>query len=160
MEIKTQLQPLSAKEINMFLSAPGAQVARLATMDANGFPYVVPVHFIFFNGKVYIHGAGRGQKIDNLAANPKVGFEAEFMDKIYPAAMPCMANTTYTSIIAKGTARLVSDNELKQKALQLFVDKYLPAGEYEPMPQEVIDVTAVIEVTFDDITAKARIVSS
>ena len=159
-EIKTQLQSLSAKEISMFLNDKQALVGRLATVNENGFPYVVPVHFVYYNGKIYIHGASKGQKINNINRNAKVGFEAEFMDKIYPAPMPCKANTTYTSVIAAGAAQIVANAALKHEVLELFVAKYLPEGVYEPMPDEVVAVTAVIEITITEISAKARIVSA
>ncbi len=42
------------------------QVGRLATINANGFPYITPVHFIYFNKKIHIHGLNKGQKIDNI----------------------------------------------------------------------------------------------
>ena len=38
-------------------------VGNIATINENGYPYVVPVHFIYYEGKVYFHGLPIGQKI-------------------------------------------------------------------------------------------------
>lgn len=159
MEIKTQLVPMSAKEIEMFLTDCRAQVGHLATINADGYPYVLPLHFVYLNGRIYVHGSHKGLKIDNIKLNDKVGFEIEFMDEIIPHSMPCMANTTFTSVVMTGTAVIVQDAAVKQKALDLFVEKYLPPGKYENMPQKVIDITGLIEITPIEITAKSRIVA-
>lgn len=63
---KHQLNDVQIKEI--LLKAP---VGNIATINENGYPYVVPVHFIYHNGKVYIHGLPIGQKISNILANEK-----------------------------------------------------------------------------------------
>ncbi|WP_291106045.1 MULTISPECIES: pyridoxamine 5'-phosphate oxidase family protein [unclassified Dysgonomonas] len=52
-----------------------AEVGRIGTHNENGYPYVVPVHFIVYDEKIYIHGLIKGQKISNLTKNDKVGFE-------------------------------------------------------------------------------------
>ena len=36
----------------------------LATLDADGSPYCVPVHFVYVNRKIYIHGLTAGEKIE------------------------------------------------------------------------------------------------
>ena len=55
-------------------------VGHLATQNADGFPYVTPVHFVFNGTEILIHGLNRGQKIANIQANDKVCFEVEEMD--------------------------------------------------------------------------------
>lgn len=153
----TKLATLSPKEINMFLSDDRALVGRLATINNDGYPYIVPVHFVYLEGKIYIHGSTKGSKIDNIARNSKVSFEVEFMDQIIPAQMPCYANTTFTSVIITGQAGLTKDEELKQTVLNLFVDKYLPNGDYDAMPAKFVNMTGVIEIVPDSMSAKSRV---
>ena len=45
------------------------QVAALATVNADGTPYVTPVHYVFEQGVIYIHGLPYGKKIENLQKN-------------------------------------------------------------------------------------------
>lgn len=61
-----------------------AQVGHITTHSENGYPYVVPVHFIIHNDKIYIHGLIKGQKISNLTSNNKVCFEVDEMEAIIP----------------------------------------------------------------------------
>lgn len=155
--METKLTTLSPEKITSFLSNNHTLVGRLATISNNGYPYIVPVHFVWHENKIYIHGANKGQKISNIAHNPKVSFEIESMDQIIPDKMPCKANTTFTSIIITGQARLTEDMLLKQTVLNLFVDKYLPDGTYDAMPVKAINVTGVIEITMEEVSAKSRI---
>jgi hypothetical protein len=63
MEGRTKSHLLTENQIEDLLLEE--HIGRLATLNSNGFPYVTPVHFIYSNKKIYIHGLVRGQKIDN-----------------------------------------------------------------------------------------------
>ena len=75
MQGRMKQHQLTEKEMNDVLR--NAQVGRIATYNENGYPYVVPVHFVVYEEKVYIHGLIKGQKISNLLKNDKVGFEVD-----------------------------------------------------------------------------------
>lgn len=129
------------------------KVGRLATLNPNGFPYVTPVHFIYENGHIYIHGLLKGQKIDNIKQNPNVCFETEEMQGLILDEKPCDVNTAYKSVIALGKARLV-DGEKKVQALEGIVRKYVPHLSNIPFPENMLKATAVIEVEIIEITGK------
>ena len=38
----------------------------LATYGENGYPYGVPLSYVFMDGKIFFHGAMSGHKLDNL----------------------------------------------------------------------------------------------
>ena len=46
----------------------------LATVDAEGWPYAVPVNHAVVDGDLVIHCATAGHKLENLAFNPKVSY--------------------------------------------------------------------------------------
>jgi uncharacterized protein len=52
-------------------------IGRLATMDAEGYPYITPVNFVFHQGCVYFHCAPQGEKLENLGRSTRVGFEVD-----------------------------------------------------------------------------------
>lgn len=52
-------------------------IGRIATIDKNGFPFVAPMNFLFYNDMVYIHGFPRGEKYENIKLNAKCGFEVD-----------------------------------------------------------------------------------
>lgn len=51
-----------------------AWVGQLATSGEGGKPYVVPICFVFADGRIYFHCAQAGKKLDNIRANPQVCF--------------------------------------------------------------------------------------
>ena len=63
------------KEMARILAA--TNIGRLATMDAEGYPYITPVNFVFYGGCVYFHCAPEGEKLANLLRNPRVCLEAD-----------------------------------------------------------------------------------
>ena len=55
----------------------GTSIGRLATLDSEGYPYITPVNFVYYQDCVYFHSGTKGEKIDNLARNPRVCFEVD-----------------------------------------------------------------------------------
>lgn len=70
MQHRMKTHQLDRQQIDSLLDR--AEVASLATINADGTPYVAPVHFLYQEGAVYVHGLPAGQKIDNIKANPAV----------------------------------------------------------------------------------------
>ncbi len=130
------------------------QVGRLATFNANGFPYITPVHFVYFNNKIYIHGLNKGQKIDNIKNDKKVCFEVDKMERFLLAERPCDVNTEYLSVIILGEAKMLDNEDEKIEPLRKIVKKYTPSLAGEAFPEKVIKATSVIEVSVIECTGK------
>lgn len=128
-----------------------AKVCRLGLSD-NGQPYVVPLHFGYEPPCLYFHGANTGRKLDILAANPRVCFEFDELEKINKHALVCRWGASYTSIIGEGTARLLIDPEEKIKGLNCIMAQY-SSRIHEFDPRDLAE-TAVIEVNILRMTAK------
>lgn len=153
MQGRMKKHQLSQQEIEDVLEK--ADVGRIATWNANGFPYVVPVHYVVYQGKVYIHGLIKGQKIDNLTANEKVGFEVDEQGKIIPdEKSPCDTNTAFRSVIILGTAKMVDEKSLKEEILRQIVAKYTPQLSSLKFPENMLRATGIIEVDPVEITGK------
>lgn len=132
-----------------------AQVGRIATHNVNGYPYIVPVHFIVIDNKIYIHGLIKGQKIDNLKANSKVCFEIDEMGAILPDNInSCDTNTEFESIVILGTATLIDDAEKKKEVLKAIVGKYTPQLLHLDFPEKMLRATGIIEITPTEVTGK------
>ena len=39
---------------------------RIASIDENGFPQIIPMNFVFLDDMIYMHSHVRGEKIDNI----------------------------------------------------------------------------------------------
>jgi len=153
MQNRMKTHQLEQKEIESLLTAE--TVGRLATVNADGTPYITPIHYIYLNRKIYIHGLIRGQKMSNITANPNVCFEIDRFEKlIFPEEKsPCDVNTQYQSVIITGTAKIVEDENLKAEALDLIVEKYTPSLSGASFGNS-IKATGVIEIEIKEVTGK------
>lgn len=128
----------------------------LATVNQNGSPYVVPVHFVYYEGNIYIHGLPKGQKIDNIKRYPAVSMTVFEMNGLLldPDGKPCDTNTSYSSAVISGRAALIDNLELKEKILKNIVVKYTPDLSERPLPENMVRGTAVIQISIDELTGK------
>lgn len=131
-----------------------AETGELATVGEDGRPYVVPVCFVFDGGRIYVHCAMHGKKLDNIKANGAVCFSAyEVLGLGVKAEKPCDSWTYFNSVVASGTAHIVEDRDKKMRALRRLSEKYAkgPVGE---MPDGMIEKTCVIEIVIDEVSGK------
>ncbi|SDF07990.1 pyridoxamine 5'-phosphate oxidase family protein [Desulfovibrio legallii] len=131
-----------------------AEVGHLGTVGAGGFPYVTPVHFVLLEGRIYIHGLAKGTRLQNLRENPRVCFETAGPHSYLQAETPCDTNTAYQSVIVLGTATVVEAREKKIRALEALVAKYTPQHVGKTFPENMLKMTAVVEITFLEVTGK------
>ena len=131
-----------------------AEVSRLGT-SADGRPYAVPLSFAYHEGKIVIHGAKIGKKMENIARNPRVCFEVD-TSEIIPADDPCGFTYKYESVIANGTARFIENPVEKAASLRLLVEKYAP-GKGSQMTEERVEAftnMTVVEITVEEMMGK------
>ena len=131
-----------------------AEVGRLGT-SADGRPYVVPLSFAYQDGKIVIHGAKIGKKMENIARNPRVCFEVD-TSEIIPSDDPCGFTYKYESVIANGTARFIENPVEKAASLRLLVEKYAP-DKGSQMTEERVGAfpnLTVVEITVEEMVGK------
>lgn len=157
-----RLQMRSMESVRRFLQEE--RVGRLATVDAGGYPQVVPMNFAFWEGSVYMHSHTRGEKLDNMARDPRSGFEVDrelaFLPSYFSSPTDAsMADTLYASVVIKGRSSLVSDRQEKSDALNALMRKYQPEGRYEPIRpgMGVLDHVAVIRTEPEQVRGKYKI---
>jgi hypothetical protein len=122
------------------------------------------MNFVFLNDAVYMHSHVRGEKLDNISKNNKVGFEADRELEFLPSYFEdpnnaSLADTLYISVVIKGIASFVSDREEKTLALNGLMEKYQPEGYYEPIKSNmhVLDAVSVIKVIPQILHGKYKI---
>lgn len=152
MQGRMKSHQLTDKQIEDLLSKE--HIGRLATLNSNGFPYVTPVHFIYSNKKIYIHGLIKGQKIDNIQNNSKVCFEIDKMKKFLLAELPCDVNTEYVSAIIIGEAKILENVEEKSEVLKKIVEKHVPSLIGREFSKNMLKATGVIEISVIEWTGK------
>ena len=92
----------------------------LALHGDEGYPYAVPISYVYADGKIYFHCAMKGHKVDAIMRNEKVSFCVVEQDNIKPAEF----TTYFRSVIVFGRAGILTDETEKRAALNLLADKY------------------------------------
>ncbi len=162
MQLLGRLEIKSKEKIKEFLDLE--HVGRIASIDENGFPQIIPMNFVFLNDAIYMHSHTKGEKLDNIKRNEKVGFEVdrelEFLPSYFEDPKDAsLADTLYISVVVKGICSIVEDRNEKTLALNGLMKKYQPEGGYDPLKPEmqVVDEVAIIKVEPDSFRGKYKI---
>ena len=162
MQLVGILEIKSYEKIKQFLNEE--HVGRISSIDVDGFPQIIPMNFVFRNDVVYMHSHVKGEKLDNISKNNKVGFEADRELEFLPSYFEdphnaALADTLYISIVIKGTASFVSSREEKTMALNGLMEKYQPEGFYDPLKSDmrVLDAVSVIKIIPQKLHGKYKI---
>ena len=139
-----------------------ALVGRMATIGPDGYPYVTPVNFVFYQGCIYFHCALQGEKLDNIARDPKVCFEVDvplaYIDmEANPGGGACKLHQFYHSVIIRGAARVVPDGEQKAAALNALVAKHEPGRSFPSVTADMpaCRACAVVAIKPHSMTGKS-----
>ena len=157
-----KLEIKSKEKIIEFLGSQ--QTGRIASIDENGFPQIIPMNFVFINDTVYMHSHIRGEKLDNIRRNQKAGFEVDRSLEFLPSYFSdptdaSLADTLYISVVIKGNASIVSDKDEKTIALNGLMEKYQPEGGYEPIKpdMDILKGVEVIKIIPESLRGKYKI---
>jgi hypothetical protein len=147
---------LTENEARQFLAT--RTEGQLATCDAAGQPYITPLNYVCYRGKIYFHSKLSGRKLDNIAWNRRVCFAvSETAKNAFCGERPCACATRYTSVLASGTARIVADIAEKVKLLNVLVEKFAAGQPYTPVGEEGAATCAVVEISIDEISGKRNV---
>ena len=162
MQLLGKLVIKSKKKIVEFLNEE--QTGRISSIDQNGYPQIIPMNFVFTNDSIYMHSHIKGEKLNNIKRNSKVGFEVDRNLEFLPSYFfdpndASLADTLYISVVIKGEASIVNNRDEMVLALNGLMRKYQPEGRYDPMnsDMEVLDAVAVIKVSPKEMTGKYKI---
>lgn len=125
------------------------RIGRISTIDENGFAFIAPMNFVYYQNAIYIHGFPRGEKYSNIERNPKCGFEVDkelaFLPSYFfePTTDASQTDTLYVSVVIKGFAESVMDNTEKANVLNAFMEKNQTEGKYEKLTPTMATVRGV-----------------
>ena len=149
--IRRKDREISAREAIELLGS--AEYGTLSTVGKDRQPYGVPLNYAYKNGCIYFHCALSGQKLDNIADNPKVSFCVVGKTKILPDKF----GTEYESALAFGVASEIFGEE-RYNALVLLLEKY--CQDFIEEGKQYIEakdkVTRVFKIEVSHISGKAR----
>lgn len=71
-----------------------------------------------------------------------------------PDEKPCDTNTKYHSVILQGAASFTDDAQKKEQILRGIVQKYTTHLSSQPLPSNMVNGTAVVQIDISEITGK------
>jgi len=162
MQLLGRLEIKSKEKIKEFLNQE--HTGHIASLDKNGYPQIIPMNFVYLDDAIYMHSHTKGEKLENIRQNQKVGFEVDRELEFLPSYFEdpedaSLADTLYISVVIKGIGKIIDDRSEKTRALNGLIKKYQPEGGYEPIKpdMDVLDEVAIIKVTPETIRGKYKI---
>lgn len=147
-------QALSHEECELILNKATSGV--LALSGDEGYPYAVPLSYVYDNGRIYFHCARSGHKIDAISRNEKASFCVIDQDLVIPEEY----TTYFRSVIVFGKIRILTDEKEKRLAIEKLAERYAPDAEAHER-QKAIDKDyaplCMLELTIEHMSGKEAI---
>ena len=151
---------MAMTDAEMFRALEGGFAGRLATVSEDGYPYCVPLLYIWAEGQVFLHGTSApGHLQSNLRREPRVCFELDEPDQVFDyGRFECDSGLAYRSVILFGRVRIAEDPATKQRFCERLMEKYGKPNSIRPknfFPR--LDIINVYAVTVERMTGKQRL---
>ena len=117
----------------------------LALLGDNGYPYAVPISYIYHEGKLYFHSALSGHKVDAIRGCDKASFCVIEQDDVQPKKY----TTFFRSVIAFGRIHIIEDEAEKLTTARMLGNRYNPNDD-ESLKKEIeSDFSRMLMIRFD-----------
>ena len=153
-EMRRKKQQLSEAECLSVIERNTAGV--LAVSGDEGYPYAVPLSYVYLDGAIYFHSAKSGHKLDAIRQNDKVSFCIIDQDQVIPEKY----TTYYRSVIVFGRAVILEDAEEILSAIEKLAVKYHPTDTPENRDAAIgreLHALAMVKIEIAHITGKQAI---
>ena len=129
-EMRRRRQQLSDEESIAILR--NGTSGTLGLLGDNGYPYTVPLSYVYADGCIYFHSALAGHKVDDIRACDKASFCVVAQDAVQPKEY----TTYFRSVIAFGRIHIIDDEQEKLKTARMLGNRYNP-GDDESLQKEL-----------------------
>lgn len=123
-----------------------------------GQPYVIPTTYARIGTTLYVHGSAASRMLKILQHGIKACLTVTLLDGLVLARSAFHHSMNYRSVVAFGTALLVSDPDEKLEALRALTEHIVPgrwADARHPTPTELVQ-TSVLRFSIEEASAKIR----
>ena len=128
----------------------------LAVLGDGGYPYAVPLSYVYHDNMLYFHCAKSGHKLDAINNCDKVSFCVIDQDQIVPEKY----TTCFRSVIAFGHAKIMENDEEIRSAIEKLAVKYAPEDSKENRDLAIdreIKAMCMVKIEIDHMTGKEAI---
>lgn len=104
----------------------GGFCGRLGTVGPDGWPYVVPLLYVWLDGQVWLHNArAPGHLRRNVDHEPRVCFEVDEAGDVFAyGRFECDTSVAYRSVVAFGILRVVESAAARARFFAELMRKY------------------------------------
>lgn len=125
----------------------------LALAEDGGYPYAVPISYVYEDDKIYFHCAKAGHKLELIQKNARASFCVVDQDLVVPEEY----TSYFRSAIAFGEIRVLTEESEKRAAIEKLALKYAPddtdEGRRKAIDREWSPL-CMLEMTITHITGK------
>lgn len=149
-EMRRSRQQLTPEESIRLLEQ--GTVGVLGLLGDDGYPYTLPISYLYRDGRLYFHSAKAGHKLDAIRRQNKASFTVVGRSDTLPEKF----TACYQSVIAFGQIRVLEEEAEKREAIRLLTLKYCP-GEAARMDDEIDRAWAalcMLEFSIQHLTGK------
>ena len=142
-DMRRKRQQLSESESIGILQK--ATSGTLALLGDNGYPYAVPISYVYHEGKMYFHSALSGHKVDAIRQCDKASFCVIEQDDVQPKKY----TTFFRSVIAFGRIHVIEDEAEKVSTARMLGNRYNPNDD-ESLKKEIESgLSRMLMIRFD-----------
>jgi nitroimidazol reductase NimA-like FMN-containing flavoprotein (pyridoxamine 5'-phosphate oxidase superfamily) len=146
---------MSDEEARAFLRTQ--KIAHVATVDGDGWPYVIPLIYIYEGGKrLFVHTGNHGGHFRrNIEQHPRASVDVSEMGALHRGrTYACQSALVYSSVVTFGPVRVIDSDADKTWFFDRVLEKYGdPEWTFEPgYPQ--INRIVLYEQTIEIMTGK------
>lgn len=152
--MRRKRQQLSRAEAEAILERGTSGV--LAVAGDDGYPYTVPLSYVYQDGKLWFHSAKSGHKLDAVRREEKASFCVIDQDQVVPEEY----TSYFRSVIAFGTVRVLEGEGERRSAIEKLALKYAPedsAGRRREAIDREWAPLCMLEMTVEHLTGKEAI---
>lgn len=151
--MRRKRQQLSQEECVEILNH--ATSGTLALLGDGGYPYSLPISYVYHGGRLFFHSALKGHKIDAVRQCAKASFSVIDKDDVKPKEY----TTYFRSVICFGHIHIIEDDDEKLQAARMLGNRYNPNDD-ESLRQELAKAykaMCMIELDIEHMTGKEAI---
>ncbi len=130
------------------------KVCFLGMIDLEGYPYVLPMNFAYYEGVIYLHSAPDGHLVDVINNNNNVCItfnDGEELVHQHPK-VACSYRMRSKSVVCKGRVTFVEDMHEKVEILNLMMVHYV--GKEFKYSDPAVKNVKIWAIPIDKVTAR------
>lgn len=142
-QMRRKRQQLTQEESIAILQK--ATAGTLALLGDDGYPYAVPISYVYNEGKLYFHSALNGHKVDAIRKYDKASFCVIEQDDVQPEKY----TTFFRSVIAFGRIHIVEDENEKLEIVRMLGNRYNPNQDDALQKEIESGLSRLLAIRFD-----------